>query len=127
LFSSRSGFEDGTEMLQMVGMRAQAMHQTLTWRGRSGRLYGMEPVSLETFILNTGELYVVALRELVLWVGSAEDLIGDYQSRSRFRLAMDCADRVFRVDVVTDAVERATVMWDLEGGEPLAELSASAA
>lgn len=103
------------------------MHQTLGWRGRSGRLYGMEPVSLERFVLNTGELYLVALRELVLWVGSAEDLIADYQSRSRFRLAMDCADRVLRVDVVTDEVERATIVWDLEGGEPKAELAASAA
>ena len=59
----------------------------------------MEPESLERFVLKTGELYLIALREIVLWVGSAEDLIADYQSRSRFRLAMDCADRVFRVDV----------------------------
>jgi len=114
-------------MLQMTGPGPQVMHQTLSWRGRSGRLYGMEPISLERFILNTGELYLVALREIVLWVGSAEDLISDYQSRSRFRLAMDCADRVFRVDVTADEVERATMGWDLEGGEPLAELSASAA
>ena len=103
------------------------MHQALNWRGRSGRLYAMEPENLERFVLKTGELYVVALRELVLWVGSAEDLIADYQSRSRFRLAMDCADRVFRVDVVADEVARATVIWDLEGGEPEAEISASAA
>ena len=103
------------------------MHQTLGWRGRSGRHYGLEPVSLDRFVLNTGELYLVALREIVLWVGSAEDLIADYQSRSRFRLAMDCADRVFRIDVVADDVQRATIVWDLEGGEPDAEISASAA
>jgi hypothetical protein len=112
-------------MLQMTGRGFVAMHQTLGWRGRSGRLYGMEPISLERFILNTGELYLVALREIVLWVGSAEDLISDYQSRSRFRLAMDCADRVFRVDVTE--VEHATVGWDLEGGEPEVEVAASAA
>jgi hypothetical protein len=114
-------------MLHVTGMRSPAMQQPLGWRGRSGRHYGMEPVSLDRFILNTGELYLVALREIVLWVGSAEDLIADYQSRSRFRLAMDCADRVLRIDVVTDEVERATIIWDLEGGEPLAEISASAA
>jgi hypothetical protein len=114
-------------MLQMMGRGPLNVHQPLSWRGRSGRLYGMEPISFERFILNSGELYLVALREIVLWIGSAEDLISDYQSRSRFRLAMDCADRVFRVDVTTDVVERATVVWDLEGGEPLAELSASAA
>jgi hypothetical protein len=121
------GLEDGRKMLQMMGRGPLAMHQTLSWRGRSGALYGMEPISLDRFILNTGELYLVALREIVLWVGSADDLISDHQSRSRFRLAMDCADRVFRVEVVTDEVERATVIWDLEGGEPEAEISASAA
>lgn len=114
-------------MLQVTGRGPLVMHQMLSWRGRSGRHYGMEPISLERFILQTGELYLVALREIVLWAGSADDLISDYQSRSRFRLAMDCADRVFRVDVVTDEVERATVIWDLEGGEPEAEISASAA
>lgn len=112
-------------MLQVMAMRSAVMHPTLGWRGRSGRLYEMEPVSLDRFILNPGELYLVALRELVLWIGSAEDLIADYQSRSRFRLAMDCADRVFRVDVIADEVERATIGWDLEGGEPQAELSAA--
>ena len=112
-------------MLQIMGMRSPVLHQTFAWRGRSGRLYDMEPISLDRFILNTGELYLVALREIVLWVGSAEDLIADYQSRSRFRLAMDCADRVFRVDVTADEVERATIGWDLEGGEPQAELSAA--
>lgn len=112
-------------MLQTTGIRPVAMHRPLGWRGRSGRLYDMEPVSLDRFILNTGELYLIALREIVLWVGSAEDLIADYQSRSRFRLAMDCADRVFRVDVTADEVERATIGWDLEGGEPQAELSAA--
>lgn len=114
-------------MLQVMGMRSPAPYQAPSWRGRSGRLYGMEPISLERFVLNTGELYLVALRELVLWVGSAEDLIADYQSRSRFRLALDCADRVFRVDVIADEVERATMVWDLEGGEPQVEISASAA
>jgi hypothetical protein len=112
-------------MLQTMGIRSPAVPHALAWRGRSGRLYDMEPVSLERFILNTGELYLIALREIVLWVGSAEDLIADYQSRSRFRLAMDCADRVFRVDVAADEVERATIIWDLEGGEPQAELNAA--
>ena len=68
----------------------------------------MEPENLERFVLKTGELYLDRPRaSIVLWVGSAEDLIADYQSRSRFRLAMDCADRVFRVEATADEVERA--------------------
>ena len=109
-------------MLHVIETRPSAMHHRHNWRGRSGRLYALDPQNLERFALRTGELYVVALRELVLWVGSAEDLIADYQSRSRFRLALDCADRAFRVDAAADELERLTMVWDLEGGEPLAEL-----
>ena len=112
-------------MLHVIDVRSPAIHRALSWRGRSGRLYAMEPENLERFVLKTGEVYLIGLRELVLWVGSAEDLIADYQSRSRFRLAMDCADRVFHIDTTADELERLTMVWDLEGGEPLAELSAA--
>jgi hypothetical protein len=114
-------------MLQMVEMRTAAMHPGIAWRGRSGRLYPMMPVGLDRFILETGELYLVAIRDAVLWVGSADDLIGSHESRQRFRLAMDCADRVFRIEASADELERATIVWDLEGGEPLSGISASAA
>ena len=36
----------------------------------------------------------------------------------RFRLALDCADRVFRL-LTPPVGERYATIWDLEGGEPL--------
>jgi hypothetical protein len=54
-----------------------------------------------------------------MWAGGAADLVDDPVSRARFRLAMDCADRVFHVEASADQIERLTVVWDLEGAEPV--------
>lgn len=97
----------------------------VNWRGRSGRYYALRPVRLEDFILEGNELYLIARGSLVLWAGSSEDVIGDAQSRSRFRLALTCADRAFHVDAGVDEVERMTIVWDLEGALPVAGLSAA--
>ena len=56
---------------------------------------------------------------------SAADLVADPVSRARFRLAMDCADRVFQVDARADEVERLTIIWDLEAAEPSTGLNAA--
>ena len=55
----------------------------------------------------------------MLWVGSTGDLVSDPMSRSRFRLALDCADRVFRVKSRGAEGERYSTIWDLEGAEPM--------
>jgi hypothetical protein len=91
----------------------------INWRGRSGRLYLLEPVRLGDFALRNNELYMIALGSHVLWTGSAEDVIQDATSRASFRLALDCADRAYRVDAAEDQVERMTTIWDLEGAEPV--------
>lgn len=89
------------------------------WRGRSGRTYRLSPESLGDFVLARGALYLVAKGGHALWVGSAEDVIGDHASRARFRLALGCADRAFRLaDEAGDDVARLTTIWDLEGAEP---------
>ena len=93
--------------------------QTLRWRGRSGRHYTLRPARLEDFALRNNDLYLVARGSLVLWAGSSDDVIHDAESRARFRLALDCADRVFEVEAGVDQVERMTAIWDLEGAEPL--------
>lgn len=90
------------------------------WQGKSGRAYALVAERFESFALVPGNLYVVASGSLVLWVGSADDVVNDQQSRARFRLAMDCADRVFRLAAPADEVARMTVIWDLEGAEPAA-------
>jgi len=94
------------------------------WTGKSGRAYDLLAERFDNFALISGNLYVVASGTLVLWVGSVEDVVNDQQSRARFRLAMDCADRVFRLKAPEDEVARMTVIWDLEGAEP-ATLSAA--
>ena len=84
-----------------------------------------EPLRLEDFSFSGDELYLIALGTHVLWAGGGADLIEDPVSRARFRLAMDCADRVFRVEATPGAIERLTVLWDLEGAEPVLGLSAA--
>lgn len=102
-----------------------AFSRPVNWRGRSGRYYALSPERLETFTLNGNDLYLIARGSLVLWAGSSDDVIRDAQSRSRFRLALTCADRVFQVEAGMDDVERMTIVWDLEGAVPVAGLSAA--
>jgi hypothetical protein len=102
-----------------------AFQRTVSWRGKSGRAYPLTLHRLDDFLLRTGTLYVVANGAMVLWVGTDADVINDQQSRARFRLAIDCADRVFSLDAPLDDVEKMTLVWDLEGAEPEAGLSAA--
>lgn len=106
----------------MVG---RGVARPVNWRGRSGRFYALEAERLDDFAFRGDELYLIALGRHVLWVGAAADLVNDHVSRARFRLAMDCADRVYHVEAGTDEVERMTVVWDLEGAEPVMGLSAA--
>ena len=87
------------------------------WLGRSGRPYDLVSESLDRFAMADTELYLIAKGNHVLWVGSTGELVGDHMSRSRFRLALDCADRVFRLLTPGAASERLTTIWDLEGAE----------
>lgn len=102
-----------------------ALH-ALDWCGRSGRHYALHPERLEDFALRNNELYLITRGSFVLWAGSSEDVINDAQSRARFRLALDCADRVFQVESGADQVERMTTIWDLEGAEPVSSSSRAA-
>lgn len=95
------------------------------WFGRSGRAYGFVAESLDKFSLVERELYLIAKGSLVLWVGSAAELIVDPTSRSRFRRALDSADHAFRLATPRDDVERMTTIWDLEGAAPEASRTAA--
>ncbi|KQX35758.1 hypothetical protein ASD04_13365 [Devosia sp. Root436] len=88
------------------------------WLGRSGRAYGLVSESLERFAMTDADLYLVAQGNHVLWVGSTGELVADPMSRTRFRLALDCATNVFRLMTPGAAAERLTTIWDLEGAEP---------
>ena len=88
------------------------------WLGRSGRAYGLVSESLERFAMADADLYLITKGNHVLWVGSTGELVGDPMSRTRFRLALDCADRVFRLLSPGATTDRLTTIWDLEGAEP---------
>ena len=95
------------------------------WRGRSGQFYALTPERLDSFALTTSCIYLLARGTVPVWVGSADDVINDAPSRARFRLALEAADRAFLVDVEADEASRLTTVWDLEGAEPVAGLSAA--
>jgi hypothetical protein len=104
---------------------AQMPVRQVNWRGRSGRFYALTPERFDTFALTTSGLYLLARGTMPVWVGSADDVINDAQSRSRFRLALEAADRAFLVAGDGDELSRMTIVWDLEGAEPVTGLSAA--
>lgn len=91
----------------------------INWMGRSGRSYDLVSENLDLFAMDDTDLYLIAKGSNVLWVGSTNDLVSDPMSRSRFRLAVDCADRVFRLVSSGVDAERYATIWDLEGAEPM--------
>ncbi len=101
-----------------MGPIVEGLQRSTLWRGRSGRVYALATDRLADFALCGSELSLVARGNLVLWVGSLAEVVNDADSRARFRLALDCADRAFRMTAPSDAVDRATIIWDLEGAGP---------
>lgn len=95
------------------------------WRGRSGRSYDLVSENLDHFAMGDAALFLLAKGSHVLWVGSSDELVADPLSRTRFRLALDCADRAFRMPATVTAAERLTTIWDLEGAEPASGVQAA--
>ena len=95
------------------------------WLGRSGRAYGLVSENLDRFAMADADLYLIAKGNHVLWVGSTSELVSDPMSRTRFRLALDCATNVFRLLTPGAATERLTTIWDLEGAEPAQGMQAA--
>jgi hypothetical protein len=86
------------------------------WRGRSGRYYALFQEHLDNFVLESGDLYVIAEGDRPRWIGTAGDLIEDQTSRARFRAAVKVASTVLRLTDVGNDLERMTAVWDIEGG-----------
>ena len=104
---------------------ALAPQRQVNWRGRSGRFYALISERLDSFDLIGSGLHMLARGTVPMWVGSAHDVIHDAASRARFRLALEAADRAFAVATEGDELSRMTVVWDLEGAEPVTGLSAA--
>lgn len=99
----------------------------VSWRGRSGTTYALWRESLEDFAMGGDALYLLAAGEQPLWVGNADDLVGDVASRTRFRKAMALCTAVFSLVPAPDAGARLSTIFDLEAAVPLRDLSAQAA
>jgi hypothetical protein len=106
-----------------IRVRASA-GRLVHWIGRSGRSYPLLTENVETFSLGEGDIHLLAKGSHVLWVGSAGDLVADAMSRTRFRLALDCATHVLRLAAGAD---RHGVVWDLEDAVPAIAAVAQAA
>ena len=96
-----------------------------SWQGRSGQSYGLVSENLDHFAMGETNLFLLAKGSHVLWVGSSDELVADPMSRTRFRLALDCADRVFRLPSSDTAAQRLSTIWDLEGAEPIQSVQAA--
>lgn len=95
------------------------------WHGRSGRDYELVGEPVESFAMSGGALHVLAKGSHILWVGSADDLVNDPVSRSRFRLAIESADRAFRLFGDGAEADRFATIWDLEGASPVSSAQAA--
>jgi hypothetical protein len=128
LFYFCSSGLQGNSAMAMRGDTTVLTHhfgRQTNWQGRSGRSYGLVGESLEQFAMAERELYLIVKGSHVLWVGSTSELVGDPLSRSRFRLALDCADRVFRLATPGAEAERLSTIFDLEGAAPEQDRSAA--
>lgn len=103
----------------------QAFGRETHWLGRSGRSYDLVAEKLDAFGMEDADLYLIAKGNHVLWVGSTAELVSDPMSRSRFRLALDCGDRAFRLASRGAEADRLSTIWDLEGAEPVSGAQAA--
>lgn len=115
----------GLMVLAERRISAPMLQRLVNWRGRSGRFYALTSERLDSFELTGNGLHMLARGTVPMWVGSEHDVINDAASRARFRLALAAADRAFLVDADEDDLSRMTVVWDLEGAEPVSGLSAA--
>jgi hypothetical protein len=111
-------------MVPMSIQRSETRLRPVQWLGRSGHRYELLAEDLEHFAMGQGDLYVIAKGGLPLWVGSTDELVADPMSRTRFRLALDCATQVLRMPAPAD---RHAAIWDLEDATPLGVVTAQAA
>jgi hypothetical protein len=102
---------------------AETEPDVLLWIGQSGRQYRLLPESFPGFQLRDGLVHVLVSGATALWAGSADDVVADPQSRSRFRKAMGGEVAVYRLEPTPDEKSRPTIAWDIvngRAGEPLA-------
>src|SRR5690554_4732959 len=103
----------------MIGVRQAtdmgAPAAVVVWTGRSGRRYPLLRESEAGAALAPGRLYALEAEEAIRWAGTAEDLIADSTSRTRFRRLMAAGARLLSLVAPADPLAVMTLVWDLEG------------
>lgn len=97
---------------------AETGNDVLLWIGKSGRQYRLLPESTTDFHLSDSRVHVLVSGQVALWAGSADDVVDDPQSRSRFRRALDGEVAVYRLEPTPEAESRPVVAWDIVNGGP---------
>ena len=95
------------------------------WQGGSGQLHSLNEVSVEDFILNETNLYVLVTKNRAIWVGTAQDLIEDSASRAQFRHSTKFATAAYEMPIPKDEADKIKVHADLLSGHPLTKLHAA--
>jgi hypothetical protein len=108
--------------LAFQSVEPEMENDLLLWIGQSGQRYRLEPVSFSGFQLRDGEIHVLVAGTDALWAGSADDVVSDPLSRSRFRDAMVKDVAVYRLEPTPDEDMRIMIAWDIANGRPAAPL-----
>ena len=98
-------------------MNGQPKVGIANWRGRSGQFYALTPQSLDSFVLEGQDLYLLISGNEVLWLGTGDDIVKDTSSRACFRTAVKMATAVFRLPNPGDDITAMRTRWDIEGGQ----------
>lgn len=86
------------------------------WRGASGADHAVRIEAVDSFTMEEGRLYLLALGDTAAWVGGARDVIEDHQARARFRAALAVARAAYSCPAPGDPVERLSLAYDLAAG-----------
>lgn len=87
----------------------------LLWTGRSGRRYQMTLENETGAAMAPAKLYALEDDGVIGWAGTAEDLIGDQNSRQTFRRLSALGARLFSLTTPPDPLAAMTLAWDLVG------------
>lgn len=93
------------------------------WRGRSGQFYTLTSEPLDSFALMGRDIYVLTSGSEVLWMGTADEIVADTNSRACFRTAIKLASSVLRLDAPATDGASMQARWDIEGGQLAGALS----
>lgn len=95
------------------------------WQGGSGRAYVTVGTTVEEFVLDDAGIYILVAKGRAAWVGTAQNLIEDHVSRTKFQASVNTASTALRVNKPSDEIAQMSLICDLETGHEVAELNAA--